>query len=76
MVLQNHQVQQFQSVLEERWKSRAYGDLEQSLSDFKDAMQAAQSTLPPAPEGDSADWVTEEVRDLSRRSLAEVGKGH
>ena len=60
-LLMDHHVEEFQRVLEERWKYRGNGDVERTWSDFKEAMQAARSALPTAPESTDSDWVTEEV---------------
>ena len=66
-LLQQQQVQQFQRVLEEGWKTQGSGDVEQAWSEFKTALLEVQSTLPLTPEEDSGDWVTEGVHDVARR---------
>lgn len=65
--LLQQQFQLFQHVLQEGWKTCGCGDAKQVWSEFKAALHEAQSTLPPAREGDSGDWVTEEVHDVAKR---------
>ena len=66
-LLMPEQVDTFRKVLTEELKQDPTGEVEKDWNTFKDSLHKAQSCLPTVPLKEEKDWVTDEVREMSRK---------
>lgn len=65
--LEDQQVEEFRRVLAGELEANPTGDVEEDWCTFKDSLKKAQCCLPLAIENEESDWVTDEVREVSRK---------
>ena len=65
--LEDQQVEEFRKVLAGELEAEPKGDVEEDWCTFADSLKKAQCCLPLAPEKEEGDWVTDEVREVSRK---------
>ena len=65
--LEDQQVEEFRKVLGGEFEAEPKGDVEDDWCTFTGSLKKAQCCLPVAPEKEEGDWVTDEVREVSRK---------
>ena len=68
--LEEKEVEEFRRVFAEELGAGPADGVEEVWSTFKEALKEAQSCLPHAIEREEKNWVTEEVREVSKKKEA------